>query len=341
VRLNAGRRALRNSAAVLNPVHVALVEVRGAGAREALDRMLPCSLHLADGQARPTLLLDDDGSVIADVTVARLERRYLVFFDGCPAHEAIDRIRTSGSGVEFDARDARDEGTLVSVHGPYAWELVGAWLGHSVAGIPPLALLRGRGFVVLRSGRTGEYGYDVFLTGAGRSSALDRLRDAATPFDAVEASLDAFDACVLEAGGFVSRWLARDRLSPFELQLQWRIDRKKDHGARTALDGRRASSQSRIAWFTSTSAQPPGGNLSLEGTPVGSTLEVIPAREVGFAGVALLERAVSHPGFVFDCDGGVRVTTASPPLVMPASQRVRPQTDSYATRPRNEQLEPR
>jgi glycine cleavage system aminomethyltransferase T len=329
---DAGRRALRRSVAFLEPAHVALVEVRGPGAFAALDRILPCDLHLADGQARPTVLLDEEANVIADVTIARLEKRYLLFVDGLTASDVVARVRGAGSDVE--AHDARNDAMLVSLHGPYAWELGAAWLGRSLAGIPPLALLRGRGFVVLRGGRTGEYGYEIVLSGEARATAIEHLRELGARFDLEEASLDALDASVLEQGGFVQRWIARERLSPFELQLQWRISKKKEHASKGAVDRRRASDRSRIAWLTSASELTPG-EVTLDGAPVGRTLAIAPSFDgAGVVGVALLDRAVSHSGFAFE-RGGLGLTTASPPLVAATSLGVRPQTDAYATRRRS------
>jgi glycine cleavage system aminomethyltransferase T len=152
-------------------------------------------------------------------------------------------------------------------------------------------------------------------------------------FDLVAAPLEVIDRCALENGGFVVRNERCAGLCPVELQLQWRVSSKKQHRGRSGLDRRRASASRRIAWFESNALVAVGATLTTDMAPHGEVIacEPAPGRD-GVIGLALLDRGVAHPQLRFLADSGIEVTTVSPPLVEPLSQRVRPQIDYYATR---------
>ena len=126
-------RAVRQASALLMSSHISVIEVCGTGAFECLDRLLACDLFLYDGQARQTVILDELGSVIADVTVAKVDGLFRLFVDGLTAAE----LRAL---IEVEVRDLLDEHALVSLHGPFAWELAAMWLGRAVVSL--LAELR-------------------------------------------------------------------------------------------------------------------------------------------------------------------------------------------------------
>lgn len=319
---------LRSSAAWLASDHVALVEVRGPKAFAALDRALPSDLFLHDGQAKLSLFLDDDASVVADVLVVRSDDRYVLLVDGLSADDVLARLRDAASPEEVDARDARDAWSLLSIHGPFAWEIAAAWTGRRIAGLPPLGVLRTTAGVVVRGGKTGEYGYEILVPRDTLAAAIERLVDVGARFDLEALSTTTLDAAVLESGGYAHR-LVGPGLSPVELQLQWRLVRAKETHAKAALDRRAAAATQRIAWFRADDAIDPGARVVDLDVVVGEVRAVAPGTAHPFVGLALLDRPVSHPGFDFHAGSQV-FTTASPPLVTPASTRVRPDVDTYA-----------
>lgn len=340
--------ALRSSAAWLASDHVALVEVRGPFAFAALDRALPSDVFLHDGQARASLLLDDDASVVADVLVVRSDDRYLLLVDGLAAEDVIARIREAArvsTGGDVDVRDGRDALGLVSLHGPFAWELGQAWTGRRVSGLPPLGVLQTPTGLVVRGGKTGEYGYEILVPREALAAATERLVDVGARFDLGALTPEVLDAAIVESGGYAHR-LVGPGLSPVELQLQWRLARAKDnHHAKAALGRRTAAATQRIAWFHAIGSIPSGSRVidaaalaGHDGEDVGEVRAVVEGTGTGrrHVGLALLDRRVSHPGFEFRARSArgdpATLTTASPPLVTPVSVRVRPDVDTYARR---------
>ncbi len=309
--------------------HISVIEVCGTGAFECLDRLLACDLFLYDGQARQTVILDELGSVIADVTVAKVDGLFRLFVDGLTAAE----LRAL---IEVEVRDLLDEHALVSLHGPFAWELAAMWLGRAVVSLPPLALFRTPSGVVMRAGKTGEFGYETLVPLPLLESARDRLlsigQRAEKNTGLLEVPLEVVDRCVLESGGYVARIPGLAGLTPPELQLQWRTSPRKPYRGRVAAEQRSGPASKRVAWFGCDSVLAPGAPIALEGEPCGHVLFSAPApARKGAFGVALIERRFSHPGLRFEADASVVLHSAAPPLVEPWSNRVRPEIDSYAT----------
>ena len=325
---------LREGVVVTEVAHLTAVQVDGAGARAALDRLLPCELHLYDGSARPPLLVDpEDGRVIADVTVARVEGGYLLVVDGVTGAEVAARIADAApSPTTVTVRDVLEDRAPLALHGPFAWELAAAWLGRHLIGLPSLALHTSARAWVLRYGRTGESGYEVLVPRGVLDEELDRLRALGERFDLIDAPQASVDRCTLEVGGFVARRPSLASLSPVELQLQWRLSARKEHVGRDALDCRRAAATSRITWFRSAGSIAEGARVELDGEAVGEVLGCEPMSiGGGWGGIALLDRQVAHAGLALDSASGP-LTTASAPLLEPTSRRVRVHSDTYATR---------
>ena len=52
---------------------------------------------------------------------------------------------------------------IIELNGPYAWELMGLVAGEEVIGLPYLSLFHLDRWICCRTGKTGEYGYEIIL----------------------------------------------------------------------------------------------------------------------------------------------------------------------------------
>lgn len=319
--------ALRNSVACVRDEHVTVVELEAERLDvlwETLEQILPCELALYDGQARPALLVGEDGSVRADVTVARLQGRVLLFAEGVDAVELQRRLAPFSDRVR--ARDLGPETVSRGLHGPFAWEIAGAWLGRNVSVLPPLGILQlPNGVIVLRSGRAGEYGFEVMLPRALAPELLAELEHLSASFEVEQISPDDFAAAVVEAGGFSARALLGRPLRPAELQLEWRLAPRWRRVREVGPAGDRRS-------VLFVAAGPRSGTLRLAGREVGEVVFSHTRSDGSAFGLAVVETAVSHPGLTFSADGDETLTTCSAPLFRPRSLGVRPQVDRFKAR---------
>ena len=157
-------------------------------------------------------------------------------------------------------------------------------------------------------------------------------------FDACEASVDALDQCAMENFFFNIRREGRQRATPLEFQLQWRVSKRSGYLGSAALAAHREAGPSeRIVTLVADGPLTTGATVSHEGAAIGTVVNAgrSPALD-RWVGLALLATPYAHPGideFVAShADETVPLRTVSPPVLNNRSIFVSPQMHSYRTR---------
>lgn len=333
-----GISAIRTGIAWSAMDHVAHLRVNGEDAFALLDRVLPGELFLRDCQLLQSLLLDENGRILADLYVGREDEDFLLVCEGLSAAELAERLRQAApeSRVKFTSLD--EECAALSLHGPYAWELLAELFGAELLGLPYGNLFRIDGGLCLRAGKTGEYGYDLVLPRAAMAKLRPRLLDAGRAFELTEVDLEALDQCALENGFFNVRREGRAAVTPLELQLQWRLSRRKEHVGSAALSALRdAGIKQRATYIKSDSAIAIGDRVCYDAAEIGTIINCGHSPLRGdWVGLALLALPYAYSGvdrFVAQTAAGATpISTVSSPLMQNRSLFVSPQRDSFANR---------
>ncbi|MCP4805695.1 MAG: aminomethyl transferase family protein [Proteobacteria bacterium] len=322
--------ALRQRATVRRADHVAVVRVRGDQAYDLLDAVSPRPLFVRDGQVLHTVFLSDAGHVLADVYIAVDDLDYLLLVEGLTAPQLVEWLEPHAADLDVELVDHTDSHGIVSVDGPYAWELVARLVSPDVLGVPYLCFFDAPGWgLCFRGGKTGEYGYDFLVERSRMDELAARLRELSADMDPGEPDLDALDRCALENGFYSVRLPEMRSLGPMELQLQWRIDPRRKAPGMDAVRAARADGVPRISWIVGDTLAEPG---PVTGDADGRLLFTMWSTTLGRAiGLALLERDRAHPGLTLDA-GGLTFTTCSAPLLTNRSLFIDTQRHSWASR---------
>jgi glycine cleavage system aminomethyltransferase T len=288
---------------------------------------------------RQTLILDDRAQPVADVYVCPDNDACFLMVEGITTEELSDCLaRYVDADLDFELEDLRSQHELISVHGPYAWEVMSRWLTPDIIGLPYLSFYHFDRGVCFRAGKTGEFGYDLMLRNEDASNARKELLELVTSLDGAEVSLETLDLCALENGFFSVRHGSVEGLTPIELQLQWRVSTRKRFPGVTAIEERRARGiRRRLTHFVAADGVKCGDVLQGPGSPVGEVMTAAFSPGVGgLVGTALLDISVAHPGiaefFVRDRDSTFPIRTVSSPLVLNRSLLVDPRSETYSTR---------
>src|SRR6266576_2132255 len=156
----AEHRAVRTDAGVFDVSHMGELEVEGPKAEELLQHVLSNDVtKLAPGDAQYTLLTNDEGGVIDDLIVYRLEAcRYLLIVNASNREADFDWV----AGHELrgsDVRDVSDDYALLAVQGPHALERLR--LPKAKAFTWSMGELDAVEVMVNRTGYTGEEGVEL------------------------------------------------------------------------------------------------------------------------------------------------------------------------------------
>lgn len=327
---------LRTSVTMTRSDHLHAFRLSGGDAAWQTTNVL-CSgdLFLRDNQISHTLWLDERAHPLADVYVARDDDAFVFLAetrgDDLAAH-AKAHLR-SGAMLE----DLSSTHRVLSLHGPFAWELMGRLVGPEVIGLPYLNAFHLKDGWAFRAGKTGEFGYDLLVTNDAASDLEERLVHEGKRFDLVSAELDVLDQCALENWFFNVRKEGRLDVTPLELQLQWRTSTKRDYVGSVALAAHRATGvRRRLVMATAPRAVTAGDAVHLFGEPVGLVANAGHSPLRGdWVVLALVDVHWAHPGIDFEIAstaGAVSARTVTPPLPNNLSLHLNLQQHSYATR---------
>lgn len=285
-----------------------------------------------------TLFLDDEGHPLADVVIACDDLDYLVFAEGPSATSLAGWLHQHApAGLDAVITDSSATHQLLGIDGPYAWEWLGRLVGPEVVGMPYLGLFTlpafsGQG---LRFGKTGEFGYDLLLPRTALNAFALAIQPLVEEFSVSTVGIEELDLCALENGFFSIRSAGVKTVTPVELQLQWRLDHRRNYPGQSNVDQARHSEAPRVTWFRGVPGQPPpkvGDALFLENGAAGHVFSVCESPLLGCAiGQALLARPVAHPGLELSGDG-FSVRSVSAPLLRNRSLYVSPQRHGWASR---------
>lgn len=326
-------RAVRSSVTLIASDHVAAVRIGGAQAHELLDRVSPQQLFVRGGQMLHTLLLADDATPVADVYLCCGDDDYTVLAEGLDGPALAAYLAAHATGLDAQITDLTPTHAMLSLDGPYAWELLTNLTSPHVIGLPYLAFYDEGRFTCFRAGKTGEFGYDLLVERARVDEIRALIEAAGASVGLRTITLPAIETCALEAGFFNIRRDVRPGLTPIELQLQWRVATIRTFPGSAALDARRATVTSRVACLASAAELVDDAPVLLDNEQVGRILHAAhsPTRDE-FLALALLDLPISHAGISGFVSNGAAARTLSSPTINNRSLYVDPQRHSWATR---------
>ncbi|MFC4140401.1 MULTISPECIES: glycine cleavage system aminomethyltransferase GcvT [unclassified Microbacterium] len=207
----AEHHAVRQAAGVFDISHMAEFTVEGAQAGEYLDYALAGRLSaLAVGKAKYSLLLAEDGGIIDDVIVYRLQDDdYLIISNAGNREFVSEALSARVDGFDVKVADVSDDYALIAVQGPRAEAIVSAIAGLDDVSVAweeqkyyawASATFAGKPVLVARTGYTGEDGFELMVAAADAEALWDAVLVAGEPLGLVPAGLAARDTLRLEAG---------------------------------------------------------------------------------------------------------------------------------------------
>ncbi len=296
-------KAVRTDAGVFDVSHMGEIEVEGPTARDLLQAALSNDVdRLAPGDAQYTLLTNDDGGIIDDVILYRLDaHRYLVVANASNA-EAVNARLVERELRGSDVRDVSDNYALLAVQGPHALAKLG--LPQAKAFTWAMGELDGVEVMVNRTGYTGEEGVELMCM----ADDAPELWDAILARGVTPAGLGARDTLRLE----VCYPLHGNDIGPqwdaISSGLGWACALETDFAGVERLRAVKAAGpEQKLVPFVMTEKAIPRQGMAVAGGGVVTSGTMSPMLEVGI-GMAYVPAAAAHPGteLVIDVRGKPR-----------------------------------
>ena len=228
--LVAEHHAVRRQCGVFDISHMGVLSLRGDGAKDALQGLVPSDLfRIGPGEACYTVLLNAQGGIRDDLIVydrgriADTDELLLVINAACAeADTAWLRSQLEPQGITVT--DHKGDGVLLALQGPEAQAQLEALTNTSLAGLPRFGHrtldLPGIGTAfVARTGYTGEDGFELLLPRAEGLALWNQLLASGVP----PCGLGARDTLRLEAAMHLYGADMDATTTPLEVGLGWLV----------------------------------------------------------------------------------------------------------------------
>ena len=215
----AEHHAVRRCAGMFDVSHMTITDLGGAGARGLLARVFAGDVgKAAPGRAVYGVLPSESGGIVDDVIVYGRDSGYRVVSNAATRDKVSDWLRVHAADFSVDVNERQDL-ALIAVQGPDAMQVFAAATSLDVADLRTFSVRERNGWMVARTGYTGEDGVEVALPGHEAGALWRRLAEAGVS----PAGLAARDTLRLEAGLLLYGQDMDETTSPLESNLGWTV----------------------------------------------------------------------------------------------------------------------
>ena len=249
--------AIRNAAALIDVSPLYKYLVQGPDAVKVVDRIITRDASKCRvGQVLYTTWCDEDGKVIDDGTVTRLDDHT---FRITAAEPNLRWFQDNASGLDAAITDVSEKLAALALQGPNSRvilrQVVAANEAESLSRLRYFHMMPatagGCSVTISRTGFTGDLGYEIWMAAADAPAIWDTLMDAGAGYGIAPTGMLALDMARVEAGlllidvDYTPARKARiegQKSSPFELDLGWTVNLNKAGN----FNGRRALEQEKV-----------------------------------------------------------------------------------------------
>lgn len=232
--------AIRNAAALIDISPLFKYRVTGKDATRLVNRVITRDLKkVAVGQVIYTPWCDEQGKVIDDGTVSRLEKDV---YRWTAADPSLRWFTQNTVGLDVEIEDISESVAALALQGPTSGRLLKALAQDAdIANLKYFRVTKGTlagvPVEISRTGYTGDLGYEIWVDAEQALKVWDALINAGRIFDVKPAGMLALDVSRIEAGLLLidvdfnsskKALVAAQRYSPFEMGLGRLVHLAKD-----------------------------------------------------------------------------------------------------------------
>jgi aminomethyltransferase len=223
--------AIRNAAALIDISPLFKYRITGPDATRLVDRIITRDMRkVAVGQVVYTPWCDEQGKVIDDGTVSRLEENV---YRWTAADPSLRWFTQNGAGLDVQFEDISESLAALALQGPTAGRLLKTIVEDAdIGGLKYFRVTKGKiagvPVEISRTGYTGDLGYEIWVASEQALQIWDVLIDLGRPFDIKPAGMLALDVARIEAGLLLievdfnsskKALILEQKYSPFEMGL--------------------------------------------------------------------------------------------------------------------------
>jgi aminomethyltransferase len=194
--------AIRNACALIDISPLYKYLVTGKDATKLVNRIITRDINkVAVGQVIYCCWCDEDGKVIDDGTITRLEQNV---YRWTAADPSLRWFRQNGLNMDVQIEDISEKTAALALQGPTSAKLIKAVAEADITNLKYFRMTRGKiagvPVDISRTGYTGDLGYEIWVPWKEGVKVWDALMDKGKQFDIHAAGMLALDVARVEAG---------------------------------------------------------------------------------------------------------------------------------------------
>ena len=197
--------AIRNAAALIDVTPLMKYIIKGKDAAALLHKVTTRNIHkLKVGQVYYTGWCDDEGKMIDDGTVARLDEST---FRLTAAEPNLRWLMLNAVGLDVQFEDQTDSVASLSLQGPNSRVILNRICESNLDGLKYFRLMKnklgGVEVTISRTGYTGDLGYEIWMDAKDAVKVWDAIMEAGHDYGILPVGILALDMARVEAGLFM------------------------------------------------------------------------------------------------------------------------------------------
>jgi aminomethyltransferase len=194
--------AIRNACALIDITPLYKYLITGKDASKLVNRVITRDINkVAKGQVIYCCWCDEDGKVIDDGTISRLDENV---YRWTAADPSLRWFRQNGLNLDVQSEDISQKVAALALQGPTSGQLLKQVAEAEIANLKYFRVTSGKiagvPVDISRTGYTGDLGYEIWIPWNDAVPVWDALMAAGKPFDIHAAGMLALDVARVEAG---------------------------------------------------------------------------------------------------------------------------------------------
>ena len=215
-----------------------VLDVKGKDAAAFLDKVFVNDIkNMKEGYALYTTMLNEDGKIIDDVIVFRLEK-YKFLISTLYIDKMIKWFDKFKEGCELQYNDISSKLTMFAIQGPKSKDLVNKIVDKDISKMKFFTIednsIGDLDIMVARAGFTGELGYELYVESDKKEKLEEKIKTAGEEFGLVNITTDVIIGSLPGEKGYV---LMSDLegTNPLEVGYGWTVHWDSDFIGKDAL----------------------------------------------------------------------------------------------------------
>jgi aminomethyltransferase len=243
--LNEEHLAVRNSVGVFDVSHMGEFILKGPQALELIQKVTSNDASvLTDGKAQYSCLPNNDGGIVDDLIVYRIDSlTYLLVVNAGNIEKDWNWIKQHNT-MSVDMKNISDDTSLLAIQGPNAILTLQKLTDVKLSDIPYYSFVKGKfngvdNVVISNTGYTGAGGFEIYFDNQYAEKMWDGIFEAGKEFNIKPIGLGARDTLRLEMGFCLYGNDIDDTTSPIEAGLGWITKFTKNFNNKPAIEAQK------------------------------------------------------------------------------------------------------